>query len=122
MAGKITKALKKQFEEKAKELCEEYNPYREDRERSIPYFIGKTPMFYFKALNKSLTKEQIDAEYIDTAVKDIQYGYEQRMAGYMDKWYRYNHADEGAAYEAGQRMAADTGKCPEEFRIIECMH
>ena len=94
MAGKITKALKKRFEEKAKELCERYNPYR----------------------------EQIDVEYIDTAVKDIQYGYEQRMAGYMDKWYRYNHADEGAAYEAGQRMAADTGKCPEEFTIIECIH
>lgn len=122
MAGKITKALKKRFEEKAKELCERYNPYREDRECSTPYFIGKTPMFYFKALNKSLTKEQIDVEYIDTAVKDIQYGYEQRMAGYMDKWYRYNHADEGAAYEAGQRMAADTGKCPEEFTIIECIH
>lgn len=120
--AKITKALKKQFEEKARELCERYNPYEKKRDCSIPYFIGKTPMFLFKPLNKSLTKEQIDAEYIDTAVKDIQTGYEQRMAGYMDKWYRYNRSDEGTAYEAGQKMAADTGKCPEEFTIIECMH
>lgn len=112
---KITKAMKKMFENKARELVQSYNPYIK---RSVEYAIGGTPMFIF--LDKSMTKEEIDNAYIETAVKDIQAGYEQRMVGYYDKWYRYNHSDEGRAYDAGQRMAADTDKCPDEFQIIEC--
>lgn len=112
---RITKAMKKMFENKAKELVQSYNPYIKC---SVEYAIGGAPMFIF--LDKSMTKEEIDNAYIETALKDIQAGYEQRMVGYYDKWYRYNHSDEGRAYDAGQRMAADTDKCPAEFQIIEC--
>lgn len=111
---RITKELKKQFEAKARELCAAYNPYIEE---SIKYAIGGVPRFLRG--NQSFTREQIDADYIETASKDIQRGYEERMVGSYDKWYRYSHADEGKAYDAGQRMAADNPKCPAEFTVIE---
>ncbi|MBR0542495.1 MAG: hypothetical protein IJK26_09900 [Clostridia bacterium] len=117
---RITKALQKQFEEKARELVARYNPYANKRDRSTLYFIDGKPMYLF--LGKSLTQEQIDAEYYETCLKDIQAGYEQRMTGYYDKWYRYNHADEGTAYDAGCRMAADNPKCKNECTYIPCMH
>ena len=112
---KIAKELKKQFEDKAQELCAEFNPYIG---QSIQYAIGGSPRFLYN--DKSFTREQIDAEYIRTASNDIQKGYAERMAGYYDKWYRYSHADEGRAYDAGQQMAAQNPKCPAEFNIIEC--
>jgi len=46
-------------------------------------------------------------------------GYKDRLAGYYDKWYRYNRADDGAAYDRGCVRAVDTGKCPERFTLIE---
>ena len=111
---RITKELKKQFEAKAQELCAEFNPYIE---QSIKYAIDGTPHFLLNG--KAYTKEQIDADYIETATKDIQRGFEERMVGSYDKWYRYSHADEGRAYDAGQKMASETGKCPAEFTVIE---
>ena len=45
-------------------------------------------------------------------------GYRDRKAGYYDKWFRYNRADEGAAYDAGCVRAVNTGKCPEYFTLI----
>lgn len=111
---RITKALKKQFEEKAKELCSSYNPYIKE---SIEYQIDMKPMYLRNG--QALTREQIDADYIETATKDIQRGYEERMVGSYDKWFRYSHSDEGRAYDAGQRMAADNPKCPAEFSVIE---
>jgi hypothetical protein len=49
---------------------------------------------------------------------DEQIGFNDRKAGYYDKWYRYNRADSGAAYDKGcTRAAADN--CPEHFTLIE---
>lgn len=112
---RITKALKTQFEEKAKQLVGECNPYTK---KAIAYFIGGKQMF-LGFDNQSFTKEEIDQNYFETACKDIQRGYEERMVGWYDKWYRYSRTDEGRAYDAGQRMAADNPKCPAEFNIIE---
>lgn len=111
---RITKELKKKFSEKAKELAEKYNPYIDS---AIEYAIDMKPMFLFQG--ESMTKEEIDNAYVETAVKDIERGYTERMVGYYDKWCRCNHPDEGAAYDAGQKIAADTGKCPEEFQVID---
>lgn len=111
---RITKALKKQFEDKAIELVKEHNPYIKD---SIQYAIGGTPMYLFA--EKPMTREEIDSAYVETAVKDITKGYEERMVGYYDKWYRYTRIDEGRAYDAGQKMATENPKCSAEFHIIE---
>ena len=67
----------------------------------------------FERLNESLY-----GGYRDTAEKDIKQGYRDRMAGYYDKWFRYNRADEGAAYDRGVGIATTREKCPEYMRII----
>ena len=46
-------------------------------------------------------------------------GRNDRLSGVSDKWYRYNRSDDGAAYDKGVVDAANSGKCPEHFRIIE---
>lgn len=46
-------------------------------------------------------------------------GEADRLAGYYDKWYRYNRADEGAAYDRGCAIAVESGSCPETFTLIE---
>ena len=112
---RITKALKTTIDNIAKELVTTYNPYVE---KAIKYFIGDTPMFIYA--DTVMTKEQIDNAYYETAVKDVIRGYEERMVGYYDKWYRYSHADEGRAYDRGQRLATENPKCSCEFYIIEC--
>ena len=53
-----------------------------------------------------------------TKSSDEKRGYSDRKAGYYDKWYRYNRADDGAEYDRGVRRAVD-GKCPEHFTLIE---
>ena len=50
---------------------------------------------------------------------DEQRGYKDRLAGYYDKWYRYNRIDDGAAYDKGVVRAVDSGKCPDHFTLIE---
>jgi hypothetical protein len=52
-------------------------------------------------------------------ITDEKRGYKDRLAGFYDKWFRYNRNDEGAAYDRGCVKAVDTGKCPECFTIIE---
>ena len=47
-------------------------------------------------------------------------GRRDRLAGFYDKWYRYNRADEGMEYDRGCVAAVDSGKCPEHFTLIEC--
>ena len=116
MARQITKALKKQFEDMVIELTRTYNPYIK---KAIEYFVDGDPRYIY--FDISMTKEEIDKAYFETAVKDLERGYSERMVGYYDKWYRYNHADEGRAYDAGQRMATENPKCSGEFHIIECM-
>lgn len=63
-------------------------------------------------------RAELDAEYLKTASKDVEFGYRDRMVGYYDKWYRYNRADEGRAYDLGVRRAACTNGCEPEMRII----
>jgi len=36
-----------------------------------------------------------------TNVNDFNFGKRDKKAGFYDKWYRYNHSDDGAAYDAG---------------------
>lgn len=38
------------------------------------------------------------------------------MAGYYDKWYRYNRLDEGV------KLAIQEADCPEYMIVIPCMH
>ena len=49
---------------------------------------------------------------------DTQHGYNDRMAGYYDKWYRYNRLDEGAAYDRGCVNAVNSVGCPANCVII----
>ncbi len=59
------------------------------------------------------------AQITETTVKDFQAGKRDRCAGYYDKWYRYNRADDGAAYDAGCKAAIDSGKASDHVTIIE---
>ena len=111
----FTRAQLEIFEQKARNLVEQYNPYIK---KAVAYHIDGKEMYLYA--NQSLTREEIDAAYYETALKDIKNGFKERMVGYYDKWYRYNHADQGWAYDTGVRMAADTEECPVEFNIIEC--
>ena len=49
---------------------------------------------------------------------DEERGYKDRKAGFYDKWYRYNRADDGAAYDKGCARAVASGKCPDHFTLI----
>ena len=109
---------KKTIEELAHKALEGGNPYMN---RVIRYQIGGEDRYFFKGADGSdYTREQIDEEYLKTARHDIELGYKDRSVGYYDKWYRYNHADEGRAYDLGVRYATTENKCPCEFHIIEC--
>lgn len=105
-----------QIKELAQKALDRGNPYIS---RATKYYIGTTPMFLYAG--EQMTKTQIDAAYIETASKDIENGYKERGVGYYDKWYRYNRADEGRAYDMGVRLAADTDGCAGDFQIIPCM-
>lgn len=71
---------------------------------------------------ESLSRTEVDAGYLETATKDIMAGYSDRMAGYYDKWYRYNHSDSGRAYDIGVNEAAKQAGCKDDFTIIECAY
>lgn len=111
---RITKAMKAEFKTKAEEIARRYNPYKE---KAIRYFIGGKPTYIWA--NGHYNEQEIFEAYVETATKDIERGYEERMVGYYDKWYRYSHADEGHAYDVGQRLATENPKCSTEFNIIE---
>ena len=113
----MKKITNKQIEELAKRALESGNPYEA---RATKYFMGYTPMFLYAG--EKMTREEIDAAYIETAKKDIRNGYNERAVGYYDKWYRYSRADHGRAYDLGVRLAADTEGCSEELNIIPCIH
>ena len=51
-------------------------------------------------------------------ITDEERGYKDRLAGFYDKWYRYNRLDDGAAYDVGCVKAIDSEKCPEHFVLI----
>ena len=108
---------KKEIRTIAEELERTYNPYKV---KAIKYYVGGIAHYIWA--NRAYTEEEIKAAYIETAEKDVRMGYEQRMIGYYDKWYRYCHADDGRAYDAGVKKACMMSKCAEEVCIIECMH
>ena len=100
----------------AMDLVAKNNPYLK-RPHSIAFNIGENPMYLYH--NEFCPRAQLDSDYYETCIKDITAGYKERKAGYYDKWYRYARADEGAAYDAGVRLAAEESECSEEFHIIE---
>ena len=55
---------------------------------------------------------------IKKQLTDEQRGYKDRLAGFYDKWYRYNRKDDGADYDKGCVRAVDSGKCPDNFTLI----
>lgn len=93
------------------------NPYIK---RATAYNIDGIPHYLY--IGRSWSHSELDLAYLETASKDIRAGYDQRGVGYYDKWYRYNHADNGAAYDLGCELAAKTPGCKDLIQIIECMH
>jgi len=53
-------------------------------------------------------------------LKDFTKGFNERLAGYYDKWYRRYHRDEGAAYDDGVQAATLDPRCNSDCFIIEC--
>lgn len=98
-------------------LAAEYNPYMS---KAIVYMIGSEKRYIYG--DTSYTAAELNKAYEQTAAHDYANGYNERMTGYYDKWYRYSHADEGRAYDAGVRAATMNDTCPMEFHIIECAH
>ena len=90
------------------------NPYIKG---ATEFFVDRSPRYL--RFGEVYTREEIDNAYRETAARDIRAGYEERMVGYYDKWYRYRHSDGGRAYDIGQREAANTDGCSAEFQIIE---
>lgn len=104
-----------EIKELALEALRYGNPYKTN---AVKYYVGDQPRYLFAG--ESMTEKEIDEAYLDTAKKDIKRGYDERMVGYYDKWYRYNHSDEGRAYDMGVRAATTNPKCKQEMIIIEC--
>lgn len=61
------------------------------------------------------TKRQLTTEK-----RDENAGYNDRIAGFYDKWYRYNRVDNGAAYDKGCIKAVNSGKIKtDNFTLIQ---
>ncbi len=112
----MKRITKEQVKTLAERALESGNPYIK---QAVKFGIGSKILY--KYAGEEMTLDEINAAYIETASKDIRYGYEQRGIGYYDKWYRYNRADEGRAYDLGAALAARTSGCKEEMKIIPCM-
>lgn len=107
----------KRIRELAEQALMRGNPYKK---MATEFFIDREPRYIYAG--EVMTAEEIDRAYLETASKDIKNGYDERMVGYYDKWYRYTRADEGRAYDMGCREAGKNPKCSEEFNIIPCAH
>ncbi len=83
---------------------------------AIEYYVGGEKRYLCGT--ESLTQSEYDAQCAAIAAKDEEYGYADRMNGIYDKWYRYHRRDDGAAYDRGQRRAAQSSECPDAFNII----
>lgn len=105
---------KNEIRKLAEELEKTYNPYIK---KAIRYMVGNEERFL--AFGEMMTRQDIADAYIETAMKDIKFGFCDRMVGYYDKWYRYSRADEGRAYDKGVRIATTNKKCKAEMNIIE---
>lgn len=113
----MKKITAKQIELSARACLAAGNPYLNS---ALVSYRGNEPRYHYAG--SILTREELDAAYLETARKDVLRGYNERTVGYYDKWYRYCHADQGRAYDAGQRLAASLPGCPEDLQIIECLH
>lgn len=113
----MKKITKDQIKELATKALASGNPYIKD---SIKFFVDGQPRYIFA--DEVHTKEELDNVYLNTAMKDVKNGYNERAVGYYDKWYRYSRADEGRAYDLGVKLAASTAGCTEEMNIIPCIH
>lgn len=92
------------------------------RERFIPFAIDRVPYYIDKVTDKILSLSELTDLTTSNYEKDEQRGYEDRMAGYYDKWYRYNRLDEGKAYDLGVQRALKESKCRDEIIVIPCMN
>ena len=111
----MKKLTNNKLNELVNKALESGNPYIA---KAIRFHKGNEEMFdYYGTI---YTKAELDEAYKTTAAKDIRNGYNERMVGYYDKWYRYSRADEGRAYDLGVRLAADDEGCESEMHIIEC--
>ena len=56
---------------------------------------------------------------INTIIRDFENGQRDKVAGYYDKWYRYNRRDAGEAYDNGFNSV----ECNKKYgvHIIECI-
>lgn len=70
--------------------------------------------------NDSQGTQEEHAQAWLTQKEDEQRGFNDRKAGFYDKWYRYTRKDDGAAYDRGVIKAVESGLCPEHFTLIEC--
>lgn len=109
------KITKSEIKELALKALSQGNPYIEN---SIEHYVGTETKYVYRD-GEIYTKEELDDEYLKTASKDIEQGFRNRMIGYYDKWFRYNRADEGRAYDLGCQYAVKQDKCSDEMRIIE---
>ncbi len=96
-------------------------------EKNVPYLNHSEPLhmansdevLYKYADGKLYTADDLKNAYYEICLKDVRAGFRDRIAGYYDKWYRYNRMDEGAAYDKGVRFAVDNYDV-DEMHIIEC--
>lgn len=112
----MRKIPKKVIKEAVEKLAEK-NPYKRE---AVAYVVRGEEAYLWR--HKTYSEQELREMYAETVEKDFYWGAMDRVAGYYDKWYRYNHADEGAAYDLGQRWAADNCKCADGFVIIPCLH
>lgn len=103
------------LQQKSFEALSRGNPYK----KIFTHFYVDMQDRYLLQNGSVKTEEELNLAYIDTAKKDIQSGYNDRMVGYYDKWYRYSRADEGRAYDIGCQLAMESPDCSDEFHIIE---
>lgn len=85
--------------------CVRLNPYV-TLSQELELADGSGRMYLYLD-GKLYTRDDLDKAYYDTCLKDIKCGFNDRIAGYYDKWYRYSRKDEGYAYDKGSRYAVD---------------
>ena len=84
----------------------------------IRYFINGEP--HYLVNGQSMTESELQGLTDEIAQSDEDIGYRDRMAGFYDKWYRYHHSDNGAAYDKGVKRAQTQPHCPAHCHVIEC--
>lgn len=94
---------------------DEHNPYIK---KGVAYYINGEETVLYEG--NTYTKQELRNDYFGTALRDMLNGYNERSVGYYDKWYRYSRADEGWAYDYGQRLASNFNpKASPDVKYIE---